>query len=114
MLKTEKLRNNILSHKEELISGAEIFDILWNSCRLEMILALIQADELSSGEIVQVTHCTPSAVSQALAMMKMGRMVTARRGGRNIYYALNRSNTIVKKLYPLLLYFLGDDFSEGD
>lgn len=44
-----------------------------------MFLALMEAGEMSSGDIAATTNCTPSAVSQALAMMKRTRMVEARR-----------------------------------
>jgi DNA-binding transcriptional ArsR family regulator len=79
-----------------------VFDILGNECRLEMVLALMEAGELSSWDIGSVTNCTPSAVSQALAMMKRTRMVETRREWLNIYYSLNYENTLVKQLLPIL------------
>lgn len=96
------LQKKFFSHSDELRDGAEVFDILGNECRLEMVLALMEAGELSSGDIAQVTNCTPSAVSQALAMMRRTRMVETRREWLNIYYSLNRDHVLVKKLLPIL------------
>lgn len=102
MVNVAKLQKKLFSHSDELRGGAEIFDILGNECRLEMFLALMEAGELSSGDIAQVTNCTPSAVSQALAMMKRTRMVETRREWLNIYYTLNHNHTLVIQLLPIL------------
>jgi ArsR family transcriptional regulator, virulence genes transcriptional regulator len=101
MVDVKTLQKKLFSHSDELREGSEIFDILGNECRLEMVLALMEVGELSSGDIAQVTNCTPSAVSQALAMMKRTRMVEARREWLNIYYSLNYENALVKKLMPI-------------
>ena len=102
MVNVKTLQKKLFSHSDELRGGAEVFDILGNECRLEMVLALMEAGELSSGDIASVTNCTPSAVSQALAMMKRTRMVETRREWLNIYYSLNHENTLVKQLLPIL------------
>jgi|GEM_PF-956996 len=102
MIELKTLQKKLFSHDGNIRDGAEVFTILGNECRLEMILALMEAIELSSGEIAEVTNCTPSAVSQALAMMKRTRMVETRREWLNIYYSLNYENTLVKKLLPIL------------
>lgn len=101
-MNVKTLQKKLFSHSDELRGGAEIFDILGNECRLEMVLALMESGELSSGEIAEVTNCTPSAVSQALAMMKRTRMVETRREWLNIYYSLNYQNILVKQLLPIL------------
>lgn len=101
-MNVKTLQKKLFSHSDELRGGAEIFDILGNECRLEMVLALMESWELSSGEIAEVTNCTPSAVSQALAMMKRTRMVETRREWLNIYYSLNYENILVKQLLPIL------------
>ncbi len=102
MLNVKTLQKKLFSHSDELRGGAEVFDILGNECRLEMVLALVEARELSSWEIAAVTNCTPSAVSQALAMMKRTRMVESRREWLNIYYSINYDNPLVEKLVPIL------------
>jgi len=102
MVDVKTLQKKLFSHSDNLRGWAEIFDILGNECRLEMVLALMEAGELSSGDIASVTNCTPSAVSQALAMMKRTRMVETQREWLNIYYSLNRENALVKKLIPIL------------
>ncbi len=102
MVNVKTLQKKLFSNSDELRGGAEVFDILGNECRLEMVLALMEAGELSSWDIAQVTNCTPSAVSQALAMMKRTRMVETRREWLNIYYSLNKSHPLIKKLLPIL------------
>lgn len=102
MVHVARLQKKLFSHSDELRGGAEVFDILGNECRLEMVLALMEAGELSSWDIAQVTNCTPSAVSQALSMMKRTRMVETRREWLNIYYSLNYENALVKQLLPIL------------
>ena len=42
------LQKKLFSHSDELRGGAEVVDILGNECRLEMVLALMEAGELSS------------------------------------------------------------------
>lgn len=98
----KKIQKHLFSHDNNIRAGSEIFDILGNECRLEMVLALMVAEELSSGDIAEVTNCSPSQVSQALAMMKRTRMVETRREWLNIYYSLNMENALVKKLTPIL------------
>lgn len=102
MVDVKKLQKKLFSHDGNIRDGAEVFTILGNECRLEMVLALMEAKELSSGEIAEVTNCTPSAVSQALAMMKRTRMVESRREWLNIHYSLNLENSLIKKLIPIL------------
>jgi hypothetical protein len=48
MVHVKKLQKKLFSHSDELRGGAEVFDILGNECRLEMVLALMEAGELSS------------------------------------------------------------------
>ena len=102
MIELKTLQKKIFSHDGNSRDGAEVFTILGNECRLEMILALMIAGEMSSGDIAAATNCTPSAVSQALAMMKRTRMVETRREWLNIYYSLNLENILIKKLIPIL------------
>jgi DNA-binding transcriptional ArsR family regulator len=102
MTDLQKIQKHLFSHDDKIRDGAEIFDILGNECRLEMVLALMEAKELSSGDIAEVTNCSPSQVSQALAMMKRTRMVITRREWLNIYYSIDMENKLVKKLIPIL------------
>jgi hypothetical protein len=48
MVDVKTLQKKIFSHDGEIRNGAEVFDILGNECRLEMVLALMEARELSS------------------------------------------------------------------
>lgn len=48
MTNMKALQKRIFSASDSLRDGAEVFDILGNECRLEMVLALLEAGELSS------------------------------------------------------------------
>lgn len=48
MVNVKTLQKKLFSNSDELRGGAEVFDILGNECRLEMVLALMEAGELSS------------------------------------------------------------------
>lgn len=102
MTNLKTLQKRIFAHDMSIRDGAEIFDILGNECRLEMVMALMLAGEMTSGDIAETTNCSPSQVSQALAMMKRTRMVLTRREWLNIHYSLDMENEIVKKLLPIL------------
>ncbi len=47
-MNNKKLQKKIFSYDREIRDGAEIFDILGNECRLEMVIALMEAGELAS------------------------------------------------------------------
>lgn len=48
MTNIQALQKRLFSKSGSLRDGAEVFDILGNECRLEMVLALLEAGELSS------------------------------------------------------------------
>ncbi len=102
MIDLRLIQKHLFAHDTNIRDNAEVFAILGNECRLEMVLALMEAGELNSGDIAHVTNCSPSQVSQALAMMRRTRMVETRREWLNIYYSLNYDSAIVKKLLPIL------------
>ncbi len=102
MTNVKTLQKKLFAHDGNIRNGAEIFDILGNECRLEMVMALMLAGEMTSGDIAETTNCSPSQVSQALAMMKRSRMVLTRREWLNIHYSLNMENEIVLQIVPLL------------
>lgn len=43
MKDVKKIQKKLFSHDGNIRDGAEVFDILGNECRLEMILALMEA-----------------------------------------------------------------------
>ena len=79
MLTKNELQNTIFAQSDLIQESSEVFQVLGNECRLEMLIALVKAGELSSGEIGEITNCSPSVVSQAMAQMRRLRLVIPRR-----------------------------------
>ena len=108
MVDVKKLQETIFPQAEMIKDSAEVFQLLGNECRLEMLIALVKAGELSSWEIAQVTNCSPSVVSQALSQMKKLRLVVTRREWLNIYYTIDNSHRLWSHIWEILEpYFTG-------
>lgn len=71
----------------DLDGAAELARLVADRTRLA-ILALLAQRELSVGEIAQKLHRPVAAVSQHLAKLRIGRLVSSRRAGTTIYCAL--------------------------
>ncbi|WCC80873.1 metalloregulator ArsR/SmtB family transcription factor [Cutibacterium equinum] len=67
--------------------AAEVFALLADPTRIRIILAL-RDGEMSVKDLADVVAKRPTAVSQHLAKLRMGRMVSARRDGTTMYYSL--------------------------
>ncbi len=68
-------------------AAAEVFGLLSDPTRIRIIVAL-RTGELPVHRLAELVAKSPTAVSQHLAKLRMGRMVTARREGNLIYYRL--------------------------
>jgi ArsR family transcriptional regulator, lead/cadmium/zinc/bismuth-responsive transcriptional repressor len=66
---------------------AEIFGILADPNRLRLISALFSS-ELCVCDLAALTKMTESAVSHQLRLLKVMRLVSYRREGKNVYYSL--------------------------
>lgn len=102
MVDIKKLQNKIFSQAKIIQNASEVFQLLGNECRLEMLIALVKAGELSSWEIAEVTNCSPSVVSQALSQMKKLRLVTTRREWLNIYYQIDETHEFWDQIWKIL------------
>lgn len=67
--------------------AAEVFALLADPTRIRIILALREG-EMSVRDLAEVVGKRPTAVSQHLAKLRMGRMVSARRDGTTMFYSL--------------------------
>lgn len=74
----------LMAHAAE---AAESLKLLANEQRL-MVLCRLSQGECSVGELVELTELSQSSVSQHLARLREGDMVTTRRDGTTIYYRL--------------------------
>lgn len=67
------------------------------------ILRLLGKRELSAGEIVDRFHLSQPAISRHLAVLRQAGLVTARREGQNVVYALDTTvfQDVVRALLSL-------------
>ncbi len=68
--------------------AAEIFGMLSDPTRIRLIVAMDDHGELSVNHLADIVDKSPAAVSQHLAKLRSARMVTNRRQGTTIFYAL--------------------------
>ncbi len=68
--------------------AVEIFAMLADATRVRIILALRDAGELSVNHLADIVDKSPAAVSQHLAKMRLGRLVTSRQDGTRVFYSL--------------------------
>lgn len=73
--------------KEAYLKNANIYKILANSKRLE-ILNLLKTGELGVEEILKVTKLSKANLSQHLALLRHNGLVQTRRDGLNIFYRI--------------------------
>lgn len=67
--------------------AVEVFVMLADATRVRLILALREG-ELSVNHLADLVDKSPAAVSQHLAKLRLARMVTNRRQGTTVFYAL--------------------------
>src|SRR5262245_24011180 len=78
----------------------EVFKALADPTRRK-ILQLLRAGELSAGELAEHCDMSKPSVSHHFMVLKNADLITSRRQGQNIYYALN--TTAVEDLLAVLL-----------
>lgn len=82
--------------------ASELMKALSHETRL-LILCLLTEKEMSVSELEEIIGLSQAAVSQQLARLRLERLVSTRREGRQIYYQIvdKEVNTIVESLYDL-------------
>ena len=70
-----------------LIELAELYKVFGDSTRIKILYALFE-EENGVGEIANQLGMTMSAISHQLRILKQARLVTFRREGKMVYYAL--------------------------
>lgn len=66
--------------------------MLADATRIRLILALRDAGELSVNHLADIVDKSPAAVSQHLAKMRLGRLVSTRQDGTRIFYRLENEH----------------------
>lgn len=79
-----------------------VFKALNDATRRE-ILELLQAQDLSAGEIAEHFNISWPSVSHHLDILKQAGLVTSQKEGQYVYYSLN--TTVVDELLKWLLQF---------
>ncbi|MCI4658498.1 ArsR/SmtB family transcription factor [Cryobacterium zhongshanensis] len=67
--------------------AVEVFAMLADATRVRLILAM-QDGEMSVNKLAGIVDKSPAAVSQHLAKMRLGRLVSTRQEGTRVFYRL--------------------------
>ncbi|MDO9455427.1 metalloregulator ArsR/SmtB family transcription factor [Nocardioides sp.] len=73
---------------EDFTVAAEIFRLLADPTRVALLHALTHDDELSVTALAESVDKRQASVSQHLAKLRMGRLVTTRKQGTTVLYRL--------------------------
>lgn len=68
---------------------AETFRLLSDPGRVQLIAALLEAEELCVCDLAEVTGLSQTACSHNLRLLRASRIVRYRKRGRNVYYTLD-------------------------
>ncbi|MBN9644250.1 ArsR/SmtB family transcription factor [Corynebacterium mendelii] len=82
------LRHNPAPSDELFGQAADILKLLGEPTRLRL-LWLLSDKEHTVGELVEATGAPRTVVSQHLAKLRLGNLVSSRRNGRNIIYHIS-------------------------
>ena len=74
--------------ESQLADVAELFKIFGDLTRVRIIFVLFQHEECVM-DMAQKLEMTQSAISHQLRVLKQSRLVTSRREGKTIFYALD-------------------------
>jgi len=69
--------------------AVEVFAMLADATRVRLILTLKESGELSVNHLADIVDKSPAAVSQHLAKLRLGRMVSTRQDGTRVFYRLS-------------------------
>lgn len=73
---------------EEAVQLAELFRLLGDPTRAQLLYALLEAGELCVYDLTETVEVSDTAVSHALRLLRTAGIVASRRSGRMIYYRL--------------------------
>lgn len=90
--KVSSMKNDILENTMFLLEAkaedvAEMLAAMANPKRL-LVMCTLLGGEKSVGDLADIVHLTPAALSQHLGKMRALRLVSTRRDGQTIYYSL--------------------------
>jgi DNA-binding transcriptional ArsR family regulator len=83
-----------LQADDDILVAVEIFRLLADATRVRLLRELGASGELPVNALAQAVGKPPGAVSQHLAKLRMGRLVTTRRNGNQILYRAANDHVI--------------------
>ena len=86
--RVEATRSRVLA-RPHAVAAAELFRLLGDPGRLQMLSALLEAGELCVCDLAAVVEMTESSVSHSLRLLRAAGVVRQRRSGRQVFYALD-------------------------
>lgn len=87
--------------KSDVTDAADVFGLLGEPGRLQLLLALLEAGELCVCDLAATTGMQETTVSHALRLLRAHRIVSVHRRGRMAYYRLDDAH--VRMLLDLAL-----------
>lgn len=91
------------------LAASELFRAFADPNRLKILDAL-RVQPLCVSDLIEITGMSQSAVSHALKLLRLRRLVTARREGRHVFYQLHDDHVV--KLVEFALEHLSEDASQ--
>jgi DNA-binding transcriptional ArsR family regulator len=86
--RVEATRAKVLA-RPDVEPAAELFRLLGDPGRLQMLCALLEAGELCVCDLAAVVAMTESSVSHSLRLLRTAGIVRQRRSGRQVFYSLD-------------------------
>lgn len=92
--------------------AVEVFTLLADATRVRIVLALREGEE-SVNALAEAVGKSPTAVSQHLAKLRLGRIVRARQEGNKVFYSLvdEHARTLVMQAVFQAQHALGEQAS---
>ena len=89
--RVESVRGRLVS-EDDAIRLASRFQLLSDPARLRMVYSLLEAGELSVGDLAAVVGASDSATSHQLRQLRLAGLVRTRKAGRVVYYRVADSH----------------------
>lgn len=83
--------NRVMPDEDTLYNLSELFKIFGDSTRIKILYVLFES-EMCVCDIAQLLSMTQSAISHQLRALKQSKLVSSRREGKTVFYALADSH----------------------
>jgi ArsR family transcriptional regulator, virulence genes transcriptional regulator len=106
-----KLDAGLPQFADQATDAVGMLKAIANECRLLTLCYLIEAEELSVGELVQKVGLSQSALSQHLAKLRDEGLVATRKEAQTVYYRVcdPKASQLIALLHDLFCPELGQE-----